>query len=86
MAFRYYRSCKVVKAQAIKEVDRSGCVLEDATYRKYQSGMESRYTPVPGDYWLIYADGYEALSPKQAFEDGYYLLGEYQKHPEVAED
>lgn len=31
----------------------------------------SRYQPKPGDYFVIYDDGYESVSPKKAFEEGY---------------
>ena len=31
----------------------------------------ARYTPTPGDYLVIYEDGYQAISPKEVFEEGY---------------
>src|SRR5258706_15977425 len=31
----------------------------------------SRYMPVPGDYFVVYDDGYESVSPRKAFEEGY---------------
>lgn len=33
--------------------------------------MFSRYTPTPGDFFVVYDDGYESISPRQAFLDGY---------------
>lgn len=39
------------------------------------SGMFSRYLPVPGDYVVMYDDGYMAVSPKAAFEGGYEQIG-----------
>ena len=36
-----------------------------------EPGMFERYTPVPGDYLVIYEDGYRSISPKAAFEGGY---------------
>lgn len=34
----------------------------------------SRYIPMPGDYFVVYEGGYESISPKAAFEDGYTLI------------
>jgi hypothetical protein len=31
----------------------------------------ARYTPKPGDYFVVYEDGYQSISPKKAFEKGY---------------
>jgi hypothetical protein len=33
--------------------------------------MFSRYSPVPGDFYVQYADGYKSFSPRKAFLDGY---------------
>lgn len=33
----------------------------------------ARYVPVPGDYFVVYADGYQSISPAKAFEEGYTL-------------
>lgn len=33
--------------------------------------MFARYVPVPGDYYVVYEDGYASISPQKAFEDGY---------------
>lgn len=33
--------------------------------------MTKRYTPEYGDYFVIYEDGYQSISPKKAFEEGY---------------
>jgi hypothetical protein len=30
-----------------------------------------RYTPVPGDYYVLYEDGYNSISPRKAFLEGY---------------
>lgn len=30
-----------------------------------------RYYPQPGDYLVVYEDGYRSISPAKAFEDGY---------------
>lgn len=31
----------------------------------------SRYMPMAGDYYVVYDDGYQSISPGKAFEDGY---------------
>jgi hypothetical protein len=33
--------------------------------------MFSRYQPVPGDFYVEYADGYKSFSPRKAFLEGY---------------
>jgi hypothetical protein len=33
--------------------------------------MMARYTPNPGDYWVIQSDGYPYLNPKEVFERKY---------------
>jgi hypothetical protein len=33
--------------------------------------MFARYTPVPGDFYVQYADGYKSFSPRKAFLEGY---------------
>jgi hypothetical protein len=30
-----------------------------------------RYKPVPGDFYVVYADGYKSFSPRKAFVEGY---------------
>lgn len=34
-----------------------------------------RYVPVPGDFLVIYEDGYMSFSPRKAFLDGYSPMG-----------
>jgi hypothetical protein len=31
----------------------------------------SRYVPQPGDYFVVYDDSYQSVSPRKAFEEGY---------------
>lgn len=33
--------------------------------------MFSRYVPLPGDFYVVYADGYKSFSPRKAFLEGY---------------
>ena len=39
------------------------------------SKLFHRYTPVHGDYLVTYDDGYESISPRKAFEEGYARIG-----------
>lgn len=70
-----YQSIKRVLAGEITEVVMDGCYVKgiggSATLRIYPQNMIARYTPVVGDYWVVYADGYQAISPRAAFEGGY---------------
>jgi hypothetical protein len=43
--------------------------------RQAKNGMFARCTPVRGDYFVVYDDGYESISPQKAFEEGYTLIG-----------
>jgi hypothetical protein len=38
--------------------------------------MFVRYTPVPGDYLVVYEDGYRSFSPRKQFLEGYKADGE----------
>jgi hypothetical protein len=33
--------------------------------------MFARYAPVPGDFYVVYEDGYQSFSPREAFLNGY---------------
>jgi hypothetical protein len=42
-----------------------------AAPRKVEYSVVSRYWPKEGDYFVLYEDGYQSISPKKAFEEGY---------------
>ena len=73
-----YQSVKRVLAGQITEIVAAGCYVReangDAVLRMFEPHMTSRYQPVVGDYWVIYDDGYQSISPKAAFEGGYVLM------------
>ncbi|HUY05029.1 MAG TPA: hypothetical protein VMV33_17255 [Rhodocyclaceae bacterium] len=74
--FPAFVSHKVVRAALITQVLDDGCMVvavDGAPEVKlvFQPGMTARYVPVPGDRWLFYPYGYEALSPEAVFRDGY---------------
>lgn len=73
---------KVVMAAQITEVDESngqcdlGMVItlpgtDISMPYVAPINMIARYTPVVGDYLVLYENDYVAISPKQPFEDGY---------------
>lgn len=45
--------------------------LEDGKLVQADPAMMSRYTPTEGDYWVVQADGYIYLNPKEVFERKY---------------
>jgi hypothetical protein len=74
--FNQYRSHKVVTAAEISWVSGHSLSLVQAdgqitTFEEFDPKLFARYTPEPGDYLVVYEDGYQSFSPKQAFEDGY---------------
>lgn len=77
---KQYRSVKIVHAGEITEVVEAGCYVRQAdgsvaVLMEYQPDMTTRYTPVVGDFWVVYApDGYSSISPRQQFIDGYVPL------------
>lgn len=76
-----YQSHKQVRALRIADyilLDRI-LIFVDKRYPAIQidEKMVARYEPKPGDYYVVYPDGYAAISPAEAFESGYTLLQEY---------
>lgn len=71
-----YRSHKVIWALEIKTVTGHRLSFVEPGYADINADptMFSRYTPVAGDRYMVYPDGYKSFSPKKAFEDGYQLI------------
>lgn len=78
-----YQSHKQVHALKILAVDRAADGLsywitfeEQMTYApiKVAGDIFARYFPQPGDYYVVYEDGYKSISPAKAFEEGYTRL------------
>ena len=69
-----YQSIKRFLAGEITEVVPAGCYVRDAdgtgVLRLFPDNMTARRTPVVGDYWVIYDDGYQSISPRAPFEAG----------------
>lgn len=68
-----YRSHKQVWALEIDTVKNFTLSFRDPGYAAITCPPEmfSRYTPVPGDFYVVYSDGYKSFSPAKAFHEGY---------------
>lgn len=70
-----YVSHKQVWALELASADRFTCRLSfvDEGYAaiKVDASLWSRYQPVAGDFYVVYADGYNSFSPRKAFLEGY---------------
>ena len=68
-----YRSHKQVWALEIATVHNNRLTFRDAGYAAIAAPAEmfTRYTPVFGDFYVVYDDGYKSFSPRKAFVEGY---------------
>lgn len=73
-AYRSHKIVQAVRIEQVKEGSTGGAILGLAdNFAPYVAvpEMTVRYMPVPGDYLMLYPDGYVSISPRQAFEEGY---------------
>jgi len=77
MRYRSHKEVDAYKIATVQEATSGGIALtfEDAEPKEVDAKLGVRYMPVPGDYLVVYNDGYESFSPGKAFEEGYTLLG-----------
>jgi hypothetical protein len=63
------------EARLVREV-----VFADPAYPplKLDESLFARYVPMPGDYYVVYEDGYQSFSPRKAFLEGYSLRQRWQ--------
>lgn len=72
-----YISHKVVWALKIKTVERGGAItflhFEDPGYApmSVSYAFDAKHRPEAGNYYVVYGDGYDSVSPAEAFESGY---------------
>lgn len=70
-----FKSIKEVLAGEIIEIVPAGCYVKesngDSTLRIFEEKMTERYQPKVGDFWIVYSDGYQSISPREAFLTGY---------------
>lgn len=71
MKMPLYQSHKIVRALQIKSLDGVTLHFRDGRSLAVAPAMFTRYSPVDGDYYVVYDDGYASISPKEAFEKGY---------------
>jgi hypothetical protein len=83
-----YKSHKQVWALQIGEglkVNPDGSVvlpIVDSGYEPVtvERGVVQRYMPMPGDFYVVYEDGYKSISPRKAFLEGYELQDGKRAH------
>jgi len=68
-----YQCHKQVWALKIASIDGCKITPADAGYASFEVDpkLYLRYTPVAGDFYVVYDDGYKSFSPAAAFEGGY---------------
>lgn len=80
-----WQSFKVVRAGEITETVTHGCFVKNedgtAALREFLPKMTSRYEPGVGDFWVVYEDGYQSISPRRAFLEGYMPASAFPKEP-----
>jgi hypothetical protein len=76
-----YKSHKTVRALEINICamvagGKRVVVFADKKYpsQTFDATMFVRYSPVPGDFLVIYEDGFKSFSPRKAFLEGYTLV------------
>jgi len=87
-----FKSHKIVHAGTIVAVslgEPTVLTLTDAEGNPFSitrpSAMFARYAPQIGDYLVVYEDGYESVSPRGAFENGYLRVLEAADEPSIYE-
>lgn len=74
MAWKQYRSHKIVKAAPILKIDdklTGKFLILDNNEQFIPNIAEMANRASIGDYAIEYEDGYKSISPKAAFENGY---------------
>lgn len=86
-----YQSHKKVRALEILRIIDTGndlilhFVEPGHPHKKIDRSIVARYIPKGGDFYVVYDDGYESISPRQPFLDGYTLLPNPPGQPEFKE-
>lgn len=75
-----YRSHKQVRALEIAGIgypqgENARVAFKDSRFDPIECPAEmfARYTPVPGDFYVVYDNDYASFSPRKAFVEGYSL-------------
>lgn len=59
--------------QATEGLMRNIWFVGDDHWELFPDKMFTRYVPIPGDFYVVYEDGYQSFSPRKAFLEGYTL-------------
>jgi hypothetical protein len=74
-------------AGEITEVAPTGCYVKTpaggSILLLYRKGMTDNYTPKVGDFWVVYANGYAFISPRDTFLTGHGMEAEVGTAPSV---
>lgn len=75
--YQCHKKVWALKIGAIDGPDPWKLTPENGRYASFECPPEmfTRYIPAPGDYYVVYDDGYKSFSPAKAFEEGYTLIG-----------
>lgn len=72
-----YKSIKYVRAMPITAITPDKTILVGPLRTPFYPTVPSMVSQAQvGGYAVIYADGYQSISPAKAFEDGYILVSE----------
>lgn len=68
-----YRSHKIVHALQISAITGNLLTFTDARFAPLQVSDEyiAKRDPTAGGYFVVYEDGYQSFSPREAFDKGY---------------
>lgn len=75
--YRCYKKVWALKIATVEDhpidTEHVTLIFMPAIYAPQQVEREvvRRYMPKPGDYFVVYEDGYRSISPAKAFEDDY---------------
>lgn len=73
--YRCHKEVWALRVGAVMRLANGGAVMTplDEGYSDIEVSADfmARHNPVPGDYYVVYADGYRSISPAGAFEEGY---------------
>ncbi len=75
--YQCHKTVNAEKIVSIETVKESGLQIATLANGETASLPENpRYQAVTGDYLVTYTDGYQSVSPKAVFDEGYSLLSE----------
>ena len=80
-AYLCHKEVQALKIKSVEQPNPTDSALVKGTKITFEDGrfeplwvepeVTARRTPIPGDYYVVYKDGYQSFSPAAAFEEGY---------------